>query len=323
MQGFEVGLDSFAICQVGKGWRLVVPAVPRVLLHLVLKGEGALDCGGRRAAFRQHDIIIVPRDVEKSIVVPGREIREVVAGQSCGMFTDGMVSFNAMAGSADVVLACGVLTAPGDVGPGLFDHLKEPLVASLDPTEPLQAIMDFMLSELSAPRPGTRVVTECLMKQALVLLLRQQMARADVSAGLLSAFGDVRLTRAVTAVLEQPGAAHTVSSLAKTAGMSRSAFASAFRDHYASTPAEFVQAVRLRTAAHLLKVGVLPVKVIAATVGYASRSQFSRAFRGAYGVDPTGYRAREAAFEDASPPQWARQQISRSAPTRPSSVLTA
>lgn len=34
----------------------------------------------------------------------------------------------------------------------------------------------------------------------------------------------------------------------------------------------------------------LPVKTVAAKVGYSSRSHLSRAFKGAYGTDPTAYR---------------------------------
>ena len=36
----------------------------------------------------------------------------------------------------------------------------------------------------------------------------------------------------------------------------------------------------------------MPVKVIAASVGYTSRSYFSHAFKAAYGVDPSAYRGR-------------------------------
>ena len=36
----------------------------------------------------------------------------------------------------------------------------------------------------------------------------------------------------------------------------------------------------------------MPVKVIAASVGYASRSHFSHAFSAAYGIDPTAFRRR-------------------------------
>ena len=53
---------------------------------------------------------------------------------------------------------------------------------------------------------------------------------------------------------------------------------------------DFVQKVRLRVAARLLTTTDLPIKVIANSIGYASRSYFSRAFRAAYGADPKTFR---------------------------------
>jgi AraC family transcriptional regulator, activator of mtrCDE len=59
---------------------------------------------------------------------------------------------------------------------------------------------------------------------------------------------------------------------------------------YGESPLGFVQRVRLWHAATLLSTTDLSVKVVAASVGYASRSHFSRSFRAAYGVDPRTYR---------------------------------
>jgi AraC-like DNA-binding protein len=72
--------------------------------------------------------------------------------------------------------------------------------------------------------------------------------------------------------------------------MSRASFAEHFAQVYEQTPMEFVQKVRLRIAARLLTTTDLPVKVIASSIGYASRSHFSRAFRAAYGADPKTFR---------------------------------
>ena len=54
---------------------------------------------------------------------------------------------------------------------------------------------------------------------------------------------------------------------------------------------DFLKEVRLRRAAHLLRATDLPVKTVAARVGFASRSYFSRAFKAFTGHDPAGYRA--------------------------------
>jgi AraC family transcriptional regulator, activator of mtrCDE len=45
----------------------------------------------------------------------------------------------------------------------------------------------------------------------------------------------------------------------------------------------------------MLRAGDLPVQKVADAAGFASRSHFSRAFRAAFGVDPSTYRHVERA----------------------------
>jgi transcriptional regulator GlxA family with amidase domain len=125
----------------------------------------------------------------------------------------------------------------------------------------------------------------------------------------------------VTAIVDRPAGPHTVASLAEVAGMSRSAFAKHFTKVYGRSPIDFVQAVRLRHAAHLLRTTGLPVKVISSVVGYASRSHFSRAFRTFYEADPSTFRTMSstAGEEDLQIGPEAREsaQASGLAQTRP------
>ena len=72
--------------------------------------------------------------------------------------------------------------------------------------------------------------------------------------------------------------------------MSRSSFTSRFLEVFGQSPIDFLMKVRLRLAAHLLTTTDVPIKLVAKTIGYQSRSYFSRAFRVAYGQDPASYR---------------------------------
>ena len=56
------------------------------------------------------------------------------------------------------------------------------------------------------------------------------------------------------------------------------------------SPTEFVAKTRLYYAAELLRTSGAPIKSVAVSVGFSSRSHFSHAFRAAYGIDPTAYR---------------------------------
>ena len=53
---------------------------------------------------------------------------------------------------------------------------------------------------------------------------------------------------------------------------------------------DVLREIRIRQAEHLLTMTDLPVKIIAARVGFASRSHFSRAFTAFHHVTPSEYR---------------------------------
>lgn len=74
------------------------------------------------------------------------------------------------------------------------------------------------------------------------------------------------------------------------AGMSRSAFAAAFRRAFGQPPMNLVKLVRLRRAGELLVSTALPVADVAKRVGFSSRSNFSHAFSQLHGMDPSRFR---------------------------------
>ncbi len=77
--------------------------------------------------------------------------------------------------------------------------------------------------------------------------------------------------------------------------MSRSVFAARFTTSLDRPPMEFLKEMRLELAARLLARTDLPVKAVAARVGYSSRSAFSRAFQASHRVGPAAFRLDERA----------------------------
>jgi transcriptional regulator GlxA family with amidase domain len=74
-------------------------------------------------------------------------------------------------------------------------------------------------------------------------------------------------------------------------------FAVRFADAVGQSPIELLKAVRLTRAVELLTRTNLPVKGIAAQVGYASRSSFTRAFCARHGRPPADFRTPGRRFE--------------------------
>jgi AraC-like DNA-binding protein len=284
----EVRLDAFAVCEIAEGWRLACPPMDGILVHFVLAGEGVLRCERGDVPLRPGTMVVVPQGLAKMLDGPGLPVHTADMSSSCPL-PQGMVKFRAGHAEGGLVLGCAAVTASAGEGYGLFDHLAEPL-AEAAPDDAPALLFGAMVRELARPGIGTRALVGALMKQILVLLLRSHVRRHGASSPLYMPLMHPQLGRALVAIVGRPHDEHSVESLARLCGMSRSRFSHHFTATYGRSPMAFVQVARLRAGARLLKSTRMPVKAISATVGYASRSHFSRAFRAEYGLDPSAYR---------------------------------
>ncbi|MFJ3445546.1 helix-turn-helix domain-containing protein [Streptomyces sp. NPDC086081] len=103
---------------------------------------------------------------------------------------------------------------------------------------------------------------------------------------------DARVRRAEERIAADPGAPHTVRSLAEDVALSPSRFAHLFSRQLGQSPMRALREARLRHAARLLENTDLPVARVAAVSGFASPFHFNRVFRERYGIPPGAYRAR-------------------------------
>jgi len=111
---------------------------------------------------------------------------------------------------------------------------------------------------------------------------------AGVRTGWFAALADPRLREAVAAIHRDPARRWTLADLAKTAAMSRSSFAEAFRNRTGETPMSYLARWRMMLAADRLAAGE-PASVIAPTLGYESDSAFSVAFKRMMGRPPRAF----------------------------------
>lgn len=303
-----VRLHAFSVCAVQEGWRLAFAPLDAVVVHCVLRGTGGLRVGnGPWRPFGPGSVLVVPPRRPHALGEPGTPAGEVRGEDHCSLLGDGLVAFTAGDGARDTLLACGTIPATGGGALGLFDLLRDPLVEDAPSSAAHRQVFDLLLAEVTSPGLGTQAMAGALMQQCLVALLRRHLPGDGLASPLSAALRDPRLARAVVAVLEEPAAPHSVESLASLAGMGRASFADHFSRAFGQGPIEFVQKARLSVAARLLATTDLPVKVVAGSVGYASRSRFSRAFLDAYGTGPRTFRrgkgeARRALEPVASPP---------------------
>lgn len=102
-----------------------------------------------------------------------------------------------------------------------------------------------------------------------------------------------RIARVIEAILVEPGAPHTLESLAAVAHLSPYHFHRIYRALTGERVVETVQRLRLAQAAQRLTDAAALVTTVAHDAGYNSPQAFARAFRGFTGVTPSEFKARQ------------------------------
>jgi len=285
----DVRMHALALCRVSRGTRLRLPAMEAVLVHYVLDGEGVLSGeDGVAVRFGPDSLIFLPVQCAHELAERGDEPDLVMWKDVATPLGDGLMRFAAPSDAA-IVSACGTISADCG-GLDLFASLREPVVEQLPSDPVVRSAFASIKNELQAPRFGTKALAEALMKQCLILALRNQVERGEMTLLPLIGHRDPRLVRALLDLMENPAREHTLDELASASGMSRSLFAERFTETFERPPMDLLKQIRLHRAANLLRSTNLPVQIVGMTVGYASRSYFSRAFRAAYGRDPRTFR---------------------------------
>ena len=106
----------------------------------------------------------------------------------------------------------------------------------------------------------------------------RQLGLADSSLALIS-----RVVRRISAQYSEP---FRVEELARSCGMSTSAFHRSFQAVTGSSPIQFQKQIRLQRSRLMLMAGADDVATIGYRVGYDSASQFNREYRRHFGLPP-------------------------------------
>ena len=164
--------------------------------------------------------------------------------------------------------------------------------------ERLSTLVRLVGEEASERRAGRELVLTKLVEVLLIETLRATPGD-DAPPGLLRGLADARLAPAIRQMHSQLARSRTISLLARTAGMSRSAFFERFTNTVALPPMEYLLAWRMAVAKDLLRREDVKLDEVAERVGYGSASTFSTAFSRHVGRPPGRY-SREGRREAVS-----------------------
>ncbi|GAB7524200.1 AraC family transcriptional regulator [Paraburkholderia sp. 2C] len=152
-------------------------------------------------------------------------------------------------------------------------------------------LLDRLVEERAAGQPGSQLASAQLSQLLFIEILRAHLATSGpLNAGWLRALSDARIAPALRLMHESPARSWHLEDLAQACAMSRTTFASHFKAVAGVAPLTYLTHWRMRLAERALGDDATPVSVVAQTLGYASESAFSHAFKRITGRSPKGYR---------------------------------
>ncbi len=152
-------------------------------------------------------------------------------------------------------------------------------------------LLDQLVEERATEQPGTQLASAQLAQLLFIQILRAHLkTSALMPAGWLRALGDPRIAPALRLMHGDPGRPWHLDELARACAMSRTTFAFHFKNVAGVAPLTYLTEWRMRLAERALREETTPVAVVGQSLGYASESAFSNAFKRVMGNSPKAHR---------------------------------
>ena len=287
--------------RAGGTWALKFPPPEKIKLNAVVKGACWLAVDGVRAPVRLEtgDVFVVP-SARPFVLASDLKVRAL---DGLELFTRARNNVATVGDGSDFLAIGGHVALDPDRGDFLAEVL--PALIHVSGSSPdastIQWLLNQLVTEVAANRPGAVAASKQLAQLLFIQIIRFYLAASDpLTSGWLQALNDERLAPALRDMHREPGRDWQLGELAKQVGMSRSSFASRFKAHAGVPPLTYLQNLRMRLAEHELRAGAMSVAELARSLGYASDSAFSSAFKRRTGMAPTRYQSIVAKMDRAT-----------------------
>ncbi len=274
LRHFRLNSEIYHNAKVCGDWVISAGHLGQTCFHMPTEGKAvSLQIPGQDSiTLNPGDIVLFPREIEHSMYpateqdgeqehLPYADSLEKGTGMICGRF-----NFE-HAGSKHIL-----------------DALPPYIVLSAESSgEWSKPILDLIISESykNGQNNDDNLVLDRLSELIFINALRDYTSSqlsADSWTNILSLYVDPKLAPAIRVIHKEPAKNWTIETLAQQAGMSRTSFANAFKEHSGWTPVKYLTWWRMQLAWTALDSGKT-ITQSAELVGYQSESAFSHAFK--------------------------------------------
>jgi len=286
-------VDVYAHREVCGHWAIDTSGSKKMPFHLVAHGRAWLHLDSDKSnpiLLSAGDLVLFPRDVEHVITSEAEQpdvalLKETEEQAFCEVDPD----------SQSTTLICGAFEFTSKGAWPLLDALPESVIIDLSQQSQnpqLRKLIELLIMELESRHTGCFAAVSHIAHLIFIDVLRTQMSN-ELSSGLLAALADPHIGKALNLIHSSPEKPWTIESLASEVAMSRSVFASLFKEKTEMTPIKYLTDWRMREACELLRNTQKGIFDIAESLGYSSEAAFRKAFKASTGCSPAQYRKRE------------------------------
>jgi len=277
--------------------RHILPHAEHVTtFHLVTEGRCHARLPGSRETFdlQAGDLIMFPHG-DGHLLGSDLQLAPIEANDLVERSPGGGIDRICHGGGGDRTrFVCGYLEYDERLCRPLMGALPRMLRVSLQnaPTAAwITATLRLGASETHAPRPGGDAVLGRISEILFVEAIRAYVhGLPEDQKGWLAGLRDPFVGRALAALHADPARHWEVETLAREAGLSRSALAERFTALIGEAPMQYLTGWRLALASRALASTTDSIARIAERVGYESEAAFNRAFKREFGDPPASWR---------------------------------
>ncbi|MER7133111.1 AraC family transcriptional regulator [Streptosporangium saharense] len=289
----RITTSTFGRIELGAPWGAKLGPRDTVSLHHLLEGEMWLELDGHDVHVGRRDLLILPHGTPYALRHrPGAPVEDEARRRTPGALS---VRHRHGGDGARTVVLCAELGVEGAARTMLVRALppvvRFPASGSGEPMPGLDRLLDVLREEVREARGGAPVIAARLAEILLLRAVREELERPAVAGSWRAALTDDRVARTLDAIYGAPERPWSVVALARTAGMSRTAFTQRFRELVGESPFAHLTRWRMEVAKTTLRDHPhRTLGEIASSVGYADEFAFGTAFRRIVGIPPGAYR---------------------------------
>ena len=269
------------------------------IAHLVVAGESYIKIEGEPEArlLQTGDLIFFPRSAEHII---SSEADCNNCGDTIHISNDGAFTIESSGSGGEKGLDLFCARFEYDEHADIMHDLPETVLIKMDHPS-LLCLISMLQYESAHTLSGSRAIVNALSSVLLVLIVRAHLEQGGKAplGGILNGLRDKRLRQLIQTVVSRPEDEWNIEKMTALANLSRAQLMRLFKQQTGISPHAFVNLIRLRQAAVLLRQTADSVLSVALNVGFQSETHFGKAFKKQYGISPGQYRKNETA-DDAT-----------------------